>query len=257
MKKVLKGDEPELLYNYRMINPNRNWERFRQSKARKDAVKANIISHQGGLCAYCEIDLKLAPPDMDEEDDFRVEHFHPKSDSTTSHNWNLDWNNLLGCCHGGSNSDVTDADDRFTSPDNSCDVPKGNNNWDDVILNPLDIPASPALFSFARSDGSMVVNEELCRVAHVDSTKAQQTIDKLLLDSNRLKRLRETVLNNVNYQLQRKMASGMSLDEARADLAKRLLRKNSDGCWPKFFTAIRYYLGDAAERQLVSINYLG
>ena len=257
MKKILKGAEPELLSNYRRINPNNNWDQFRQSKPRKTQTKAAIIEHQGGLCAYCEIDLKLAPANANEEDDFRVEHFHPKSDDSESRNWSLDWHNLLGCCHGGSSREVTDAANRFTSPDNSCDVPKGDNNWDDIILNPLGLPAFPVIFSFSRSDGSIRIIQEHCKTAHVDETKAQQTVDKLLLDSNRLKRLRETVLNNINAQLQRKVADGMSPAQARTDLAQRLLRKDSNGCWPKFFSAIRYYLGDAAERQLESIHYNG
>lgn len=260
MKKILKGDEPDLLARYKHNNPNNTWDQFRNSNARKNAVKFDVRNHQGGLCAYCEIDLKLTEPANIERDDFRIEHFHPKNpeiDNTTDHNWHLDWNNLIGCCHGGSERNVTDAANRFTSPESSCDVPKGNNNWDDEILNPLYLPAFPALFSFGRSDGSIYVNAINCQTANMDSIKAQQSINLLRLDSGRLNRFRKKVLDNVNVQLRNRVADGMSLEDARAELAHRLLRKNDEGCWPAFFTAIRSYLGDAAEQQLVSIQYKG
>lgn len=257
MKKILKSTEPELLANYKRTNPNNNWEQFRNSVARKRQVKTAIIDQQGGLCAYCEIDLRSALPGNNEEDDFRVEHFHPKSDNATTHNWNLDWNNLIGCCHGGSQSNIVNASNRFTSPDTSCDIPKGSNNWDDMILNPLHLPASPALFSFSRSSGSMFVNLEHCQAANVNVVKAQQSIDLLRLNSGRLLDFRIKILQRLEVQLRKKIEDGMSLDEARTDLAQRLLRKNSNGCWPKFFSTIRHYLGDAAERQLESIHYIG
>ncbi|MGO3408549.1 hypothetical protein [Marinomonas sp.] len=72
-------------------------------------------------------------------------------DNTPSRNWHLDWQNLLGCCHGGSQRNVVDASQRFTSPESSCDVPKGEKNLDDVILNPLHIPAFPKFFTSIRS----------------------------------------------------------------------------------------------------------
>ena len=261
MKKIVKGVEPPELINYRQQNPTGTWERFRRNKSRYVAVKNQLINDQGALCAYCEIDLKQTSQ-ATEKDDFRVEHFHPKSDNTSGHNWHLDWNNLLGCCHGGSERGVVDATPvsragRFGAGDHSCDVPKGNNNWDYVIFNPLILPASPLLFVFQRASGSIGINQQNCLEANISLQTAQDTIDNLSLDSARLRRLRTETLDSINANLRQKMGEGMTLDEARRDIAQRMLRKNAAGRWPAFFSAIRDYLGQAAEEQLESTGYQG
>lgn len=264
MKKIVKGVEPPKLLSYHQHFPANDWEQFRRNNrqnGRYTEVKDHLITDQGGLCAYCEIDLKQAVQSGD-KDDFRVEHFHPKSDNSSGHNWNLDWNNLLGCCHGGSERDVIDGtstnrSSRYTSPDHSCDVPKGGQNWDNIILNPLALPALPLLFEFARSNGAISTHQHNCTEANVDQQKAQNSIDYLRLDSPRLRRLRREALDTINLNLQSKIQSGMTLDEARSDIARRMLRKNAAGHWPAFFSAIRSYLGQAAEEQLDSIGYQG
>lgn len=233
MKKVLKEAEPSLLKAYRVNNPSNTWEHCKKSDARKKEIHAQLKSDQAGLCAYCEI--RLVDKDTTGEADFRVEHFHPKSDTSTTHNWHLDWNNLLGCCHGGSRRDVADADKRFTSPDNSCDVPKGDRDLDTVILNPLTLPAFPVLFHTERSTGLIRVNYKNCRTANACETKARQTIDELRLDAVRLNRFRKAVLDNVNGSLQTMMANGQTIDQARTRLAKVLLSKDSNHNWPAFF----------------------
>ncbi|CUB02272.1 retron system putative HNH endonuclease [Marinomonas fungiae] len=255
MKKVSKGIEPARLRHYRTQQPANTWEQFRSTQDRRIETQQRLIVDQGGLCAYCEIDLLQSTGH--DESDFRVEHFHPKSGQSTPHNWHLDWQNLLGCCHGGSQRNVVDAGNRFTSPDSSCDVPKGDKNLDGVILNPLLIPAFPRLFSCDRASGHFSVDANNCLLANINAQTAQNTIDELHLDAERLKRLRSAVLNDLNAQLQTLVTQGMSIGIARERLAKAILRKNASGHWPKFFTSIRSYLGDAAETHLSAINYNG
>ncbi|MGZ8175194.1 MULTISPECIES: retron Ec78 anti-phage system effector HNH endonuclease PtuB [Methylobacter] len=255
MKKVQKGAEPDKLMQYRQLRPANTWKQCAKDKDRKVQIQNQLKLDQGGLCAYCEIDLK--PADGNDAADLRVEHFHPKTDASTQHNWHLDWQNLLACCHGGSRSDVVDSGSRHTSPDHSCDVPKANNDWDDIILNPLHLPASLCLFKFNRADGSISVNIAHCQQAGVDESKAQATIDMLRLDSTRLRNLRERVLNNLNEQLRNMMLTGYTAEEARMRLTKTELKKDDHGNWPAFFSAIRSYLGSAAEQQLNTINYKG
>jgi uncharacterized protein (TIGR02646 family) len=179
------------------------------------------------------------------------------SDNTPSRNWHLDWQNLLGCRNGGSQRNVVDASQRFTSPESSCDVPKGEKNLDGIILNPLQIPAFPKLFSCDRSTGAFSVDSDACQQAEVDEAVVQNTIDELNLDAERLKRFRKVTLNNLNTQMTSLVREGLSIGEAREKLAKMTLRKNSAGHWPKFFTSIRSYLGHAAEEQLRAIQYTG
>lgn len=255
MKKIDKTDAPAKLEAYRRLRPTAKWEKFVDKPNRRKQAQNHIKDDQCGLCAYCEINLKNA--DENGKADFRVEHFHPKSDYSTAHNWHLDWQNLLGCCHGGSQANVVEAGERHSSPDHSCDVPKGSENWDDVILNPLNIPHTPILFSFNRTNGAISLNSDNCDQAGVDRVKAQATIDKLRLDSQRLRTLRKPTLEQVNDSLKNLVERGMTIEDARSKLAKGLLKKNSQDQWPRFFSAIRDYLGAAAEQQLLDIDYVG
>lgn len=254
MKKVQKGTEPEKLKQYRQSNPSNAWNQCTKDFERKKQIQDQLKLDQGGLCAYCEIDLK--PANNADTADFRVEHFHPKEDSST-YNWHLDWQNLLACCHGGSRTDVVDAANRHTSPDHSCDVPKSKKVLDDIILNPLNLPAYPCLFKFNRADGSISVNVAVCQQAGVDEGKAQATIDELRLDAKRLRDLREPILKKLNDQLRDMVRAGETPQMARMRLAKAMLKKNADGFWPAFFSAIRDYLGTEAEQQLNNIGYDG
>lgn len=255
MKKIQKCAEPDKLKQYRQLNPTNTWEQCRRNKNCRVQIQDQLKLDQGGLCAYCEIDLK--PADGNDAADLRIEHFHPKTDASTQHNWHLDWQNLLACCHGGSRSDVVDSTSRYTSPDHSCDVPKGQNDWDNIILNPLHLPAFPCPFKFNRTDGSISVNVTHCQQAGVDEGKAQATIDNLRLDAKRLRDLRKPVLDELNEQLRKMVLTGYTVEEARIRLTKAVLKKDNHGHWPVFFSAIRSYLGAAAEQQLNTINYNG
>jgi uncharacterized protein (TIGR02646 family) len=255
MKKVLKGAEPDLLRSYRERNSANTWDHFKRSDARKEAVSGQLKRDQAGLCAYCEI--KLLPKTHEGEADFRVEHFHPKSDTTTRHNWHLDWQNLLGCCHGGSQKNIVDEAARFGHGDHSCDVPKGNIDLDAIILNPLHLPAFPALFAAERSTGRLNVNVENCQVATISAARAAATITELRLDSARLNRFRKKILDELNLQMRQLTGIGLSVEEAQVRLAKIFLCKDTQQHWPAFFTTIRSYLGTGAETHLDNINYSG
>lgn len=256
MKKVGKGVEPPKLLGYRGMHSTASWDQFLKRKSRKLQVRKQLLEDQGGLCAYCEIDLKPASCGGSVED-LRVEHFHPKSDLSTTRNWALDWQNLLACCHGGSQRNVVDAAKRFTSPDSSCDIPKADNNWDSVIINPLQLPAFPCLFKYDRTTGGIGIDSSACHRTSICSVKVQDTIDKLCLDGDRLRRLRKPILDHVNHQIRSLVNSGCSVEDARSHIAKALLCKNSDNHWPAFFSAIRSYLGAEAEKQLLAITYDG
>lgn len=255
MKKVLKGTEPELLETYRKCNSTNTWKQFKRSKGRIKAVSGQLKHDQAGLCAYCEI--KLLPKTHEGEADFRVEHFHPKSDTTAAYNWHLDWPNLLGCCHGGSQKNIVDEAARFGHGDHSCDVPKDKKDLDTIILNPLHLPAFPALFEAERSTGRLKVNVRNCKVATISEAKAAATITELRLDSERLNRFRKKLLDEINRQLTLLIQTGLSVEAARTKLARILLNKDTQQHWPAFFTSIRGYLGSEAEVHLHNIGYAG
>jgi len=91
----------------------------------------------------------------------------------------------------------------------------------------------------------------------VDEGKAAKTIEELQLDGSRLRRLRKAGLDRVNDQMSDLMRKGLTVEEARTHLSKGLLTKDVQGRWPAFFSALRDYLGEAADAQLISIGYHG
>ncbi|MNC57260.1 hypothetical protein D3C77_699720 [compost metagenome] len=80
---------------------------------------------------------------------------------------------------------------------------------------------------------------------------ARKTIDELNLNSPRLTRARKAVLDSLNNNIQDIVNSGRTIDYAIGLIAKSVLRKNRAGDWPSFFSAIRFYLGQQAEENLV------
>ncbi|ESS67029.1 hypothetical protein MGMO_173c00080 [Methyloglobulus morosus KoM1] len=261
MKTCLKGKIPNLLTQYQSNNPDANWEQFKNEcqQGYRD-VQSQLRQDQGNLCCYCEIETRQAFGIG--KDDFRVEHFHPKSDivkSGASRNWGLDWRNMLGCCHGGSERYVTDAQERYISinAQRHSDTLKGEFILDDEILNPLTIPPFPILFKANRRDGSFSVLEDNCRNADVSIDKANGCLaaDKLNLNSEKLKELRKKAMDALNEQIQEEVSRGLSIEQAMSNVTKAQLRKNAQQYWPAFFTTIRSYLG--AENFLQSIQYSG
>jgi uncharacterized protein (TIGR02646 family) len=256
MKKVNKSSIPPVeLSNYVAANPTDDWDNFyNNDRQGYGAIKKQLISDQKGLCAYCENDLKSGGGVG--LDDFRVEHFYPKKPHTPPPNWALDWNNMLGVCFGGSNRGVTDSRNRFTSPDHSCDVPKGNKNLIDQIVNPLtDIPTYPCFFRYVEHTGEIKVDQSVCPTDLVD--RVNQTIVELRLNASRLQLFRRVVIGKLREKIKDLLNQGINEKVAITKVAEEMLWLNSANQWPKFFTCIRWYLGQAAETQLQSIHYQG
>jgi uncharacterized protein (TIGR02646 family) len=260
MKACLKSTPPELLKQYQEENPDATWEHFKnECQDGYKTVQDTLRNDQGNLCCYCEIETKQGFGNG--KDDFRVEHFHPKSDKFSKHNWALDWQNMLGCCHGGSERYVAHFDERYISEkvQRHSDVLKSESVWDDEILNPLEIPAFPILFRTNRQDGSLSVLDENCLDAGISIEKANNCLHskRLNLNSEKLKGLRKKALDAVVLQIGEMLAQGYAIDQAMIWVTESQLRKNSQGHWPAFFTSIRSHLGKNAENYLQAIDYKG
>lgn len=248
MKRVYKRrQEPEPLRKYRLSHPEETWEHFRRRSGRGyNIIKKEILEDQHGLCAYCEIAIKEAQS-ADEVDDFRVEHFYPKNATEQGgHNYHLDWQNLLGVCHGGSQRDVPDAQWRFSTMkgDRTCDVPKGGKPISNLILNPLKIPGRRRIFRYLEHNGKMLVDEKTCPKEL--QAKAWNTIKELNLNAPRLKRMRKQVIMALEDAISEGLAAGQPLEEVLLVLAETML-PNYEGRMLPFFSVIRWYLGEPAE----------
>lgn len=261
MKSCLKGIAPDLLNQYKSNHPNAEWEHFKnECQEGYEKVQIQLRQDQSNLCCYCEIETKQGLGNG--KDDFRVEHFHPKSDkSDPNRNWGLEWQNMLGCCHGGQEKYVTDSSNRFIPKhtERHSDVLKQNHIWDGEILNPLEIPPFPIFFHAHRSDGSLSVLQSNCFDSGICTEKANNCLDseKLNLNSEILKGLRKKAMDALNEQIGVELSHGLSMDQVMIKIVKAQLRKNEDGHWPTFFTTVRSYLGQVAEVYLNSINYSG
>jgi hypothetical protein len=164
----------------------------------------------------------------------------------------------LAVCHGGSQKNLAShIVDRHTSPDHCCDVPKADNNWLGIILDPQAIPAFPGLFSFIEQGeeaGQMNVADACPKEL---KSQAAQSIEKLRLNAKRLSTRRKPVIDGLRESVAFLLAQGYELDAAMQELAQSQLRINASQCWPKYFSCIRWYLGIHAEEQLRRIGYQG
>jgi uncharacterized protein (TIGR02646 family) len=247
MKRVIKGSEPQSLADFRAACPSATWEQMRNDalhggqQAYQDC-RTQTTAEQHNLCAYCECKIDLSKPHK-----CRMEHVHPKSNSSTGKNWNLDWQNLLATCNGGESG----ANAKPPLPANlSCDAHKRNSVID---VSPLDIPAFPNIFTFDKSTGRLEPNPAACGQATVDASKLKHTMDILNLNCNRLARQRKAVAESIEQQKERLRNKSYSPQKGLSLLAQSYFQTP----WPEFFTTIRCCLGQAAETYLHSVNYNG
>jgi uncharacterized protein (TIGR02646 family) len=271
VKRTSKEIEPDALRSYRNAVPHGTWVDLRtdalwRGREAYDECRERSVRDQGGLCAYCEIDIHDNDPLK-----CRIEHFHPKSDLTAPLNWALDWRNMLGVCNGGSHPYVT-APGFHLEPlveNLSCDARKDQQiqsgalsvSCEGWILNPLQLPAFPCLFKVRMFDGFLEPDSDACATkepwtGNEHATVAalvQHTIDMLNLNCDRLMRARLVVIRNIekNKKLQREQ--GFNAEQGLKNLAQLYFRRR----WPQFFTVIRICLGRAAETHLQAAAYQG
>lgn len=258
MKKVNKSFPPNNLTEFAIQQPHSNWEEFRNINLSEDykTIKALIFSDQGGLCAFCEEKPKEAYKQ-------RIEHFHPKSDNTSqNHNWNLDWNNVIGVCLGGSDISLS----AHPLPENlSCDAHKDRlinkgilpTSCEGHLLNPLYIPTVPCLFDLDKRTGELKAKKDYEKL-HIEHNHyntieelIEKTIEYLNLNCDRLNQQRLAVLNQYNLAL--KKARVRQDVNFLPKLAEHWFRTK----WPSFFTTRRILLSHYAEKHLTIQNYNG
>jgi uncharacterized protein (TIGR02646 family) len=254
VKKCLKSSEPPCLLSFRTTYPADTWDRFcDQAPECYTEIRQTTSQDQGGLCAYCELDLAATNQ--------QIAHFHPKSDCSSHCNWALEWSNMWLACKGGSQTWMADANHYLPPlPDNiSCDECKGNKIVDDLVLSPADIPAFPRIFCFRQLPDriKIEVDADACRAAKISAEKAQCTIDTFNLNCTRLALARLGVHRELEQAIKWLRETGTDPRVGLAALARRHLSKNNGRIWPRFFTLIRWRLGNSAEDYLQSINYIG
>lgn len=267
LKRVVRTAEPDELKAYREANPMFGWDEMRQDaegRAVYDVIRPRLIEGQGAICAFCEIEIISLDPTH-----CRVEHFHPKSDRATPHNWALDWQNMIAICMGGSQRHHVLPYTKEPLPENlSCDAYKDKmiqshrleeccEGW---IINPVALPAFPRLFFLEKSTGELLPDGQCCSEVSVEGNKhsttqalVEHTINMLNLNCDRLCEARKSVLWNIERNKKRLRDAAKTPQQGMDELAGRFLQQR----WPGFFTTIRFCLGAAAERYLQNNEYRG
>ncbi|MBS6009539.1 MAG: TIGR02646 family protein [Haemophilus parahaemolyticus] len=262
MKKVNKSSIPNVLLNYRSTSESYTWTAFRENKESYKRVKKQIFKDQGGICAYCEQDFSCSQGD----DDYitqMIEHFHPKRDIGSNKNWALDWNNLLGCCTGGKESNKI----IFPTPENlSCDQYKEIglskiNNVEGYLINPIDMPAFPCLFKINQVTGHILANEKICEKVSFNINNFKTTVELVdntikVLNLNCIRLLQKRKAHIKNYNNLINIAKKNENSAIFQELCSRFLAKKNDK-YHSFFTTYRILLSSHAENYLQTNNFSG
>ena len=257
MKTILKNSCPPSLARYATIFPNATWEAMRNDAANMGDIayaetRSHLLKDQKNLCAYCECELN-----GDLSHTVRTEHFHPKSDTSSKHNWHLDWQNLLVTCIGGEREC-----DAFHLPENlSCDASKKDAIHDGDILNPLRLPPFPAAFCYDMRTGELVPNTKFCsdHPALPGNTLSstfellQNTLQVLNLNCDRLCQARLKVSRYLEHQKKQFRERHIKASVALRSLTQCYFSRQ----WPAYFTVLRHCLQPYAEEYLHSVNYQG
>ena len=260
VKRVKIPGEPQELTEFRRKYPSNSWEQMRsdgEGRVAYEIIRRTLNDGQGGLCAFCEVGIHDNEPLK-----CRVEHFHPKSDISATHNWALDWENMLAVCMGGSQRHQTSPYTLEPLEENlSCDAFKDkmiqsgrlHEQCEGWIINPKEMPAFPSLFFLERSTGRLLPDDEQCADIEFEGNHhactrslVQQTIDMLNLNCDRLCEARRRMVWDIERNKKRLREQGVNPQQSLYQLANRYLRQH----WPAFFTTIRCCLGSAAERIL-------
>lgn len=256
---------PNPLTDFAAYNPTQDWEAFRQYNESVDynAAKNLMVLDQGGLCAYCEKKIGDLSKNLE-----RVEHFHPKSDTTDpAKNWALDWNNVFAVCLGGSHRSDADHTKHPLPANLSCDAYKDHlisknklqQNCEGYLLNPLAIYTTACLFDLDKATGELKPNRDACESFKYEGENqyanfvvlVEKTIELLNLNCRRLCDERLEVLKQYNQQITK--ARKAQNKHIFFQLAQRWFSTP----WPSFFTTRRIIMEQYAENYLLSVNYNG
>ncbi len=195
MRKLSRPQKPEnfdtVVSNFTLKYPpatsysseGKRWEAFKRKKKKlRNKIQQALYDNQHGLCSFCECSLK--------EDKKEIEHFVPKSRTTSTEDWTLNFSNLSMSCRGGAGDD------------DHCGHLKGDMNPHGLILSPYELPED-SIFAFKKVDNHLriVPDKKKCKEHNIPTALAQSTIDNLGLNSNTLAQSRYEIWNGIEEQI--------------------------------------------------------
>lgn len=215
MKYIKKNQPPEEFIEWKN-KTNEDWQptwkKFRRNPVKR-SVRESLLEEQGYICCYCEKRIN--------QEDSHIEHLKPKDTNNIYSHLTLDYNNLLASCQG-------EKENTSTIPVH-CGHKK--DDWYDeaLMVSPLD--SNCADFFRYTEDGQILPTTDLDK-----KPAAEQTIKRLALDIDKLKRMREQAIEGILD----------TIDTLSNNEIKKLIngfeKTNANGECEEFCSAIIYVL---------------
>jgi uncharacterized protein (TIGR02646 family) len=208
MRRIIKGQEPEELRNWKAENAHAPENLTFKNMPKRDA-KLQMLAEQGHLCAYTMESIQT-------EDHCHIEHVVPQSQPNQPPHFAIDYNNLVACFPGKKPPPAWNPKYPYGAQK------KGGTNIDEnSFVSPLSEDVERR-FRYA-PDGSIE--------AALGDAAAANSIQILALDHDQLKELRKAAID------ERVLDRSLSAEDAEA-LSIEFMTTDSAGRLPEFCLAI-------------------
>lgn len=207
------------------------WEAWKNEC--KDAYKAVIDSlykNQFGLCAFCEVTLS--------DTNRQIEHFMPKSLTTASQDWTMNFSNYTLACKGNENkyTEWYSADPSHKA-NMCCGHKKEQINPTGRICNPYTLPPYPVIRGKIEVDKLLFIPDEAaCNKAGILPALIASTLDLLGLNCPNLARRRLAVWKEVMQDMERVLAESAEQQQEQLEILADDHLKPLNGKLPPFYT---------------------
>lgn len=211
MRHIEKGAEPALFADWK-ASANAEWQPSwgNLQNPEKAALKRALLEEQGFLCCYC-------CRRVEDDPDSHVEHLKPRESFA---NDELDYGNLVVSCQGETGD----------PPPEHRHCGHSKDNWYDAAL------FVPPLQHGCGEKFAYTAYGEILPVPGPGGPAAEETIRRLRLDCNRLRRLRRSAIDGVLTDLEQ-----LSSDDLAA-LRIGLSERDDSGRYVEFHPAILHVL---------------
>ena len=176
---------------------NKRWEAWKNEyqQAYRDVCKV-LYENQNGLCAFCEI--KLAANNR------QIEHFIPKSLTTTEQDWTIRFENYTMSCKGNENKNDTYYSSEPSEGENyTCGHKKDNLDPVGKICCPYDLPVFPVIKNDYHENGLFFIPDgDACQRAGISEELVRSTLENLGLNCPNLRRRRKAVWDELMQDIE-------------------------------------------------------
>ncbi|ELS02841.1 TIGR02646 family protein [Xenococcus sp. PCC 7305] len=211
MKYIKKNQPPQDFIQWKNLANEHwqpNWDNFQ--KPQKSSVHKSLLKEQGLICCYCGRRIN--------QTDSHIEHLKPRNKYP---DLTLDYINLIASCQGKS--------DAIHSIPVHCGHKKGEWYEETLMVSPLDENCT-SFFRYT-DDGQILATADSDK-----QTAAEETIKRLALDVNKLKKMREKAIEGILDDID--LLSNQDLN----NLIDAFENPSDNGVYEEFCSAIVYVL---------------